>query len=346
MTERKERAAQLTGLPSMTKSIVCFGEALIDFLAGPPSASSEARVFRQFAGGAPANAAVAVARLGGACQFVGMLGEDMFGDFLLQSLREAGAGTRYVRRTGRARTALAFVSLDARGERSFSFYRPPAADLLFAEDDFDPACFAEAGVFHVCSNSLTEDAIAAATLAGMRRARTAGALVSCDLNLRPALWADAAPVPARLWQALEAADLVKLAREELEFLQAGVHTASEVIARLLTNARLVLITDGDAPVRWHARGRSGQLPTLRVQAVDTTAAGDAFIGGLLVHLQREGVDAGGFDAFLADATRIEHALRYASACGALAVTRYGSFAALPTHEEALALLARGAEAAA
>lgn len=333
------------GHPRM-KNIVCFGEALIDFLAGKPAAPGEAPVFRQFAGGAPANAAVAVARLGGACEFVGMLGEDMFGDFLLHSLREAGAGTRYVRRTDRARTALAFVSLDARGERSFSFYRPPAADLLFAEDDFDAACFADAGVFHVCSNSLTGDAIAAATLAGMRRAREAGALVSCDLNLRPALWADGAPVPSRVWQALEAADLVKLAREELEFLQAGGRAERDVVARLLANARLVLVTDGATPVRWHARGSGGELPTLRVQAVDTTAAGDAFIGGLLVQLQREGVDAAGFDAFLADAARLQRALRYACACGALAVTRYGSFAALPTHDEAMALLARAEEAAA
>ncbi len=326
--------------------IVCFGEALIDFLAGPPAAPGEARTFRQFAGGAPANAAVAVAKLGGECEFVGMLGQDMFGDFLLESLREAGAGTRYVRRTGKAPTALAFVSLDAHGERSFSFYRPPAADLLFAERDFDPACFAQAGVFHVCSNSLTEDAIAATTLAGMRHAREAGALVSIDLNLRPALWADGAPVSARLWQALEAADLVKLAREELEFLQQGGLAESEVRARLLRHARLLLVTDGAAPLRWYARGDDGELPTLRVQAVDTTAAGDAFIGGLLVQLQREGVDAGSFDAFIADTARLQHALRYAAACGALAVTRYGSFAALPTHEEAPALLARSEEAAA
>src|SRR5690606_3664776 len=131
------------------------------------------------------------------------------------------------------------------GERSFSFYRPPAADLLFAEDDFEPACFAQAGVFHVCSNSLTGDAIAQATLAGMRRAREAGALVCIDLNLRPALWADGTPVAARLWQALEAADLVKLAREELEFLM-DAQAESGTLARLLAHARLVLVTDGPA----------------------------------------------------------------------------------------------------
>ena len=323
--------------------IVCFGEALIDFLAGPPGTQGEARVFRQFAGGAPANAAVAVARQGGRCQFVGMLAQDMFGDFLLESLREAGAGTQYVRRTDRAPTALAFVSLDARGERSFSFYRPPAADLLFAETDFDPACFADASVFHVCSNSLTGDAIAAATLAGMRQARAAGALASVDLNLRPALWANAQPLLPRLWEALQAADLVKLSREELDYLREdGRHTEDDILARLLQHARLVLVTDGPQPIAWHARGQRGTHAPPRVEAVDTTAAGDAFIGGLLSQLQRAGVDAAGFDAFLAADERLQQALRHAAASGALAVTRHGAFAALPTHEEALALLAEAA----
>ncbi|MFT3763209.1 MAG: carbohydrate kinase [Pseudoxanthomonas sp.] len=320
-----------------SNTIVCFGEALIDFLAAPPAAG-EAPTFRQFAGGAPANAAVAVARLGGRCEFVGMLGEDMFGDFLLHSLREAGAGTRYVRRTTQAKTALAFVSLDAHGERSFSFYRPPAADLLFRDADFNPDCLAETGTFHVCSNSLTDPDIAATTLSGMARARAGGALVSLDLNLRPALWPDAAPVLPVLWQALEAADLIKLAREELEHLKQGRHGDDEIVARLLRTARLVLVTDGGAPLRWHARGRGGELAAFTVKAVDTTAAGDAFIGGLLSQLQRHGIDARNFDGLLADPSALERCLRYASACGALAVTRHGAFAALPTHAEAMALL--------
>lgn len=321
-------------------TIVCFGEALIDFLADEP-AQGQPRTFRQFAGGAPANAAAAVARLGGRCEFVGMLGQDMFGDFLLRSLHEAGVGVDHVRRTAAAKTALAFVSLDAEGERSFSFYRPPAADLLFGAADFDDACFARAGIFHVCSNSLTEPGIAATTLAGMACARAAGALVSIDLNLRPALWADAAPVPSLLWHALEAADLVKLAREELDYLKQGGHAERDILARLLSRARLVLITDGAAPMHWYTRPRDGQLPTIPVQTVDTTAAGDAFIGGLLFQLQRQRIDAAAFDAFLADPTQLERALRYASACGALTVTRHGAFAALPTHAEAMALLDTG-----
>lgn len=328
---------------SKANTIICFGEALIDFLASPPTAG-EARIFRQFAGGAPANAAVAVAKLGGRCEFVGMLGQDMFGDFLLKSLHEAGAGVRYVRRTASAKTALAFVSLDAHGERSFGFYRPPSADLLFRNADFDTACFAEAGVFHVCSNSLTDEDIATTTLSGMALARAGGALVSLDLNLRPALWPDATPSLPILWQALEAADLVKLAREELEYLKQGRHGDDEIVTRLLRTARLVLVTDGAAPMRWHTRERSGELAAFRVKAVDTTAAGDAFIGGLLSQLQSNGIDARCFDALLAHPSELECCLRYASACGALAVTRHGAFAALPTHAEAMALLSENAMA--
>ena len=324
---------------SSSNTIVCFGEALIDFLASTP-AQAGASTFRQFAGGAPANAAVAVAKLGGRCEFVGMLGEDMFGNFLLQSLREAGVGTRYVRRTESAKTALAFVSLDAQGERSFSFYRPPAADLLFRPIDFDPECFTEASIFHACSNSLTDPGIAETTLSGLAQARASNALVSLDLNLRPALWPDATPALPVLWQALEAADLIKLAREELEFLKEGRDDEGLMIERLLRSARLVVITDGGAPLRWHTRERRGELAACTVKMVDSTAGGDAFIGGLLSQLQSHGIDARSFDDLLATPSGLEEALRYASACGALAVTRYGAFASLPTHAETVSLLSQ------
>lgn len=151
--------------------IVCFGEALIDLLAQPPATPDAPRAFLQYAGGAPANVAVAAARLGADTHFAGMLGEDMFGDFLFDSFTAMGVATDCIVRTGEAKTALAFVALDADGERSFSFYRPPAADLLFRAEHFHPACFDRAGVFHVCSNSLTDEAVAEATLHGMARAR-------------------------------------------------------------------------------------------------------------------------------------------------------------------------------
>lgn len=322
-------------------TIVCFGEILIDLLAQPPASPAEPRAFLQYAGGAPANVAVAAARLGVDTQFVGMLGRDMFGDFLADSLQQHGVGIDYIARTDAAKTALAFVALDPHGERSFSFYRPPAADLLFRAGHFQAACFAQARCFHVCSNSLTEAAIAQATFEGMQRARAAGALVSLDLNLRPALWpADADPLPT-LWQALALADVVKLSREELDFLAAplGEDGAAQVLQRLFAaQARWVVVTDGAAALRWYTRSAQGQATSFRVATVDSTAAGDAFVGGLLTALIERGVDAASLPAFCSDEAAMREVLRFGAAVGALAVTRKGAFAAMPSRDEVNELL--------
>ena len=316
------------------QKIVCFGEALIDFLARPGEDADAPRTFTQYAGGAPANVAVAVARLGGHGEFVGMFGEDMFGDFLLDSLARHGVGTRHARRTSEAKTALAFVALDGHGERSFSFYRPPAADLLFRPEDFGTGCFAEAALFHVCSNSLTEAAIAQTTLHGMAQAREHGALVSIDLNLRPSLWSPQVDPLPRLWSALEQADLVKLARNELDYLAAAAGGEEAVLARLWqARARLVVVTDGSAPLQWHTRERHGSLPTFVVRAIDTTAAGDAFVGGLLYQLAARAATPANLETLLGDAAALADVLRFAAACGALTVTQHGAFAAMPTLAE-------------
>lgn len=319
--------------------VVCFGEALIDFLAQPPASPQAARAFLQYAGGAPANVAVAVARMGGSAQFVGMLGSDLFGDFLLAELQGAGVDTAYVTRTSAAKTALAFISLDAQGERSFSFYRPPAADLLFCAKHFEARCFEQAALFHVCSNSLTEPAIAQTTIAGMRRARAAGALVSMDANLRPALWPDGVDPLPRLWAALLEADLIKLCRAELDVLARSAGDETRALQRLLAaQAQCVLVTDGAAPIRWFTRNAQGTARTFRATAIDTTGAGDAFVAGLLYQLIMQRITAADLAAFLAQPTRLESALDYAAAAGALAITRHGAFAAMPTATEIEQLL--------
>ena len=321
--------------------IVCFGEILIDLLAQPPASADTPRAFLQYAGGAPANVAVAAAQLGASSHFAGMLGQDMFGDFLLESLQQAGVETDCIVRTDAAKTALAFVALDAHGERSFSFYRPPAADLLFRAEHFLPACFEGTACFHVCSNSLTEADIAAATFEGMQRARAAGAVVSLDLNLRPALWPAGFDPGERLWQALERADLIKLSREELDYLAAplGADGEAQVLHRLLAaQAQWVIITDGAGTLRWYTRHGQGEVPSFRVQAVDTTAAGDAFVGGVLVGLVERGGAGAGLAAFCQTPNAINGTLRFAAAVGALAVTRKGAFAAMPSLNEVQHLL--------
>lgn len=330
-------------------AVACFGEALVDLLAEPAAPGSPRR-FIEHAGGAPANVAVGVARLGGDARFVGTLAHDMFGDFLLSELHRYGVDCDQVRRSDDAPTALAFVSLDAQGERSFCFYRPPSADLLFTAGDFDDGAFPGVAVFHACSNSLTEPCIAAATMHGLRQAREAGALVSFDLNFRPALWPRASdPLPV-VWPALEQAQLVKLSAEEWRLL-AGPSSADEVLARLFAHAaRVVVVTDGAAPIHWFTRSDAGTASTLAVTAIDTTAAGDAFVAGLLHGLVSCGVTGTGdegagndgageaLEAAFADASLRDRLLREAAASGAFATTRRGAFAAMPTTEQRSALL--------
>jgi fructokinase len=324
-------------------SILCFGEALIDFHAQPQGGAGQPPAFVPFAGGAPANVAVASALLGAKARFAGMLARDMFGDFLLKSLTDLGVGTDDVARTDEARTALAFVAHDDKGDRSFSFYRPPAADLLFRPEHFRAQAFDDLSIFHVCSNSLTEAAIAATTVEGMRRARAAGALVSFDMNLRPALWPkDEAPLP-RLWETLHEADVIKLSAEEFAFIHADTESDDAVLARLWQGkARLLLVTDGGEPMRWFTRAASGELSGYAVEAVDTTAAGDAFVGGLLSRLDHEGVTPASFNALVQDHARLVDLIRFAAACGAITATRKGSFTAIPDQAEVKAFMEKHA----
>ncbi len=324
-------------------SILCFGEALIDFHAQPQGGDGQPPAFVPFAGGAPANVAVAAARLGAHARFAGMLARDMFGDFLLKSLTELGVGTDDIARTDEARTALAFVAHDEKGDRSFSFYRPPAADLLFRPEHFRKESFEDLSIFHVCSNSLTEAAIAATTVEGMRRARSAGALVSFDMNLRPALWpAGEAPLP-RLWEALSEADVIKLSAEEFAFIHAGAGSDEAVLERLWRGkARLLLVTDGAEPMQWFSRSARGTVQGYAVEAVDTTAAGDAFVGGLLARLDAEHVTPATFDALVDDTARLDDLIRFAAACGAITATRKGSFTAIPDQAEVRAFMEKHA----
>jgi fructokinase len=317
-------------------AVCCFGEALIDFHGTP---SGPAPVFTAHPGGAPANVAVAVARLGGSAAFVGMFGRDMFGDLLLRELEAAGVDVTHARRTDAANTALAFVSHAANGERDFSFYRPPAADLLFRNDDFDVSIFVAGSIFHAGSFSMTDPASAATTLQGMMRARETGALVSYDMNLRPPVWPRGEDPAPTIWRALLLADFVKLSAEELAFLAASMGSGDAVFTRLWNaHTKLVVVTDGDRAVRWFTPRANGERSAFSVRAVDTTGAGDAFVGGCLHQFATAGIDAAGLAAFADDAIRLEAALRFASAFGALAVARAGSFAAMPALAEVAAFL--------
>ena len=314
--------------------VIAFGEALVDMLSSRlgDAEAGATETFTPYAGGAPANVAVACARLGVPSRFLGMLGEDYFGDFLAGELAAHGVDIRGVVRTREARTALAFVSRDAAGERTFDFYRPPAADLLYRLEHLPAGVFAEPAIVHVCTNSLTEPEIADTTLAMADMAAKAGSLVSVDANLRHNLWTTGSADISLVTQLLDRAQLIKLSRDELDYLRADHPADAWINERLAAGVKLAVITDGPGSVE--AFGAELQLTVAppQVKAVDTTAGGDAFIGGLLAMLAEAP-----HEHWWQDGARLSDYLEIACRCGAHAVTRPGAYAALPTRADLEAL---------
>jgi len=314
----------------LLKPLLSFGEALIDFLQiGCSNVEDDSFAeFRQFPGGAPANVAVAFARLGGDARFAGQVGDDPFGRFLENSLVHYGVDTRFLAFHPTAKTALAFVSLDSEGDRSFSFYRDKTADLLFSVDQVTDDWFDGRPVFHLCSNTLTNGDIAAVSRYALDQAREAGCMISFDVNLRPGLWPGGNVDRSRCDDVVRAADFIKFAKEEFEFLANG-DEQQYVDALLAERQRLIVVTDGGGAVRFFTREHRDTVVTPTVDVVDTTAAGDAFTAGVLRGL----CAASDLDSVTSDATRISALLEFAIRCGSLTTTRAGAFPALPEFAE-------------
>lgn len=308
------------------KPVLAFGEALIDLLQEPERPG----LYRRHAGGAPANVAVGVARLGGQGALMGMLGRDAFGDFLAAELERYGVDGRWLHRTAAAPTALAVVSLDERGERSFGFYRPPAADLLMEPQLVDPAAFTDAPCLHLCSNSLTHEPARGATLRAVELARLHGCLLSLDINWRPALWPAGAQARSLLMPLLRQAHVLKFSAEEWDWLDSGGDLARHCFGGA---AELLVVTDGPQAVRTLTRHGEARHAVPACAAVDTTAAGDAFVAGLLYRLCAQDLAPAGLAQQVRDAAWLAEQIAFAARCGARACMAYGAFAALPALAE-------------
>lgn len=308
----------------MQVPVCCFGEILIDFLQDP----QQNEVFRRFAGGAPANVAVAVAKLGGRSKFIGMVGQDMFGEFLTAQLKHYGVDCTALRQTSLAKTALAFVALDEQGDRSFSFYRPPAADLLYLPEDCPPDLWQQPGILHLCSNSLTENAIASTSFSLVETAKTHGWLVSVDANLRHNLWQSGRADRALVTKLLQHADLIKLSDDELLYL-AGEQDPKLWLSELQQQPRWVVVTAGAAEVQSYSPKSTLSVPVTPVTVVDTTAAGDSFVGAWLLQLSQWLQQGQTWPALLKDDQIQQLMVRQAIAAGSLTCQQFGAFSALP-----------------
>jgi fructokinase len=317
--------------------VIACGELLIDFVSTQSGVTvGQAPGFQKAPGGAPANVAVGVARLGYRTGFLGQVGDDDFGHFLADTVAEAGVDVGGLRFSPEARTALAFVSLRSDGERSFMFYRHPSADMLWRPEDVDRAYVAGTRIFHHGSISLINEPSRSATLAAVEFARAGGALISYDPNLRLALWPSPGAARAGMLAAWPFADLIKVSEEELEFLTGNANI--EAAARSLWSDRLKLlvVTLGPAGCMYFTPEANGAVPGFAVHPVDTTGAGDGFVAGLFAGL----LDCG----LTWDAADLQRALRLGNAVGALATTQKGAIPALPTRERVEAFLQEAARA--
>ena len=305
--------------------LTAIGEVLID-LTQMGDTDSGIPLFAANPGGAPANVAVAAARLGAQTAFLGKVGQDGLGRDLTRVLAENGVDCSGLRSDPLA-TTMAVVSVDRTGERNFSFLR--GADAQFTLEDVAQEVLSHSRFLHFGSVSLTMSPAREAVLYAVGEARRCGALISYDPNYRQALWPSRAKAEAQMRRPLPLVDVLKLSQEELPMLS-GTDDLDAGTARLEEQGiSLVLVTLGKSGVFYRLYGRTGQVPGVPVQVADTNGAGDTFLGAVLSRLCRRG----GRPLENLTPAGLEPLLAFANRAAALTCSRSGAIPAMPTLAE-------------
>jgi fructokinase len=303
--------------------IVALGEVVSDIYRG--EGSSEVEVpFTARPGGAPANVAVAAARLGSEAAFIGSVGEDLFGDLILRTLEAEGVDTSAVRRCEHpTRTSIAFVEISG-GDRSFTFYRSdPAADELLSPEDVLREVLSGASFVNFGSIPLITDPSRSAIHRAVEMAEELNVPVAFDVNFREHLWESAEVAREVVDPLLVRSRIVKLSDDEISPLL-GTEDPKEATKMLLDRGvGLILVSLGPEGAFYATEDFEGDVPSFEVEVVDPTGAGDAFLAAALVHLSE-----GEWDEVV-----VREAARRGTAAGALACTDYGAMRALPTKDE-------------
>lgn len=313
--------------------VYTIGEALIDFI--PSITESELKdvpSFKRVMGGAPANVAVAIAKLGGSSSFISKLGKDAFGDHITEQLEEHGVATDWLRKTDEANTGLAFVSLKKDGQRDFSFYRKPSADMLLTEKDVQQIQLIEGDIVHFCSVDLIDAPVKTAHKNLIERAIKEKAFISFDPNVRLPLWESEEACRKAIHEFIPYAHLLKISDEELSFIT-GIADEEEALNSLFVgNVEWIIYTLGKAGARLVSkRGEVIEHSGFEVEAIDTTGAGDAFIGATLFQLQQKKFTPN--DLVNINETNLTELLKFSNAYAALTTMRNGAVEALPTLTE-------------
>ena len=316
--------------------IICLGELLVDmFPAELGRRLVEVSAFRPKPGGAPANVAVAAVRLGAQSAFIGKVGDEAFGHHLADVLRQEGVDVRGMRFDEEARTGMAFIAMPDENTSEFVFYRNPGADMRLRADELDRELLQETRAFHFGSLSLGQEPSRSATMEAVRVAREAGALISFDVNYRPTLWNSPQEAYDRIMATVPHVDLLKVNEVELALLAGSEDLDAASKALLAQGPDLCVVTLGPNGSFFRVAEGGEHVPAFKVQTVDATGCGDAFVAGLLCQL----VVGAEWREQLSPA-RMREVLRYANAVGALTALTQGVIPALPTADQVDEFLAQ------
>ena len=314
------------------KKLVAIGESLIDFIPSRKGCDfDDVDSFFPAVGGAPANVCAAFSRLGGSSVFLTQLGDDPFGHKIIHTLANAGIDTSHIVMTDEANTALAFVSLAADGNRTFSFYRKPSADMLYSAQQVDKSAFEDIFALHFCSVSLGDFPMKDAHTKAIEYARAGGALISFDPNLRFMLWNSRDALKDAVLEFIPRTDILKISDEELEFIT-GTDDINKALPGLFASGiKLVLFTCGKEGMYAFTEKASSHVGSPKVEVIDTTGAGDASIGSFLWKLN----DAGITNDNIREITEgvLKEALLFSTAFCTISVQHKGAIPSYPTLEQ-------------
>ncbi|EFA2481947.1 aminoimidazole riboside kinase [Escherichia coli] len=302
----------------MSAKVWVLGDAVVDLLP-----ESDGRLL-PCPGGAPANVAVGIARLGGTSGFIGRVGDDPFGALMQRTLLTEGVDITYLKQDEWHRTSTVLVDLNDQGERSFTFMVRPSADLFLETTDLP--CWRHGEWLHLCSIALSAEPSRTSAFTAMTAIRHAGGFVSFDPNIREDLWQDEHLLHLCLRQALQLADVVKLSEEEWRLISGKTQNDRDICALAKEyEIAMLLVTKGAEGVVVCYRGQVHHFAGMSVNCVDSTGAGDAFVAGLLTGLSSTGLST--------DEREMRRIIDLAQRCGALAVTAKGAMTALPCRQE-------------
>jgi fructokinase len=318
--------------------ITALGEILVDFTP-LGIARGGIPILAQNPGGGPVNMLAMYAKLGGSAAFIGEIGLDGLGDFLRKALDDAGIDVFGIVRSNGVNTTLAFVHLDEDGDRSFSFYRNPGADLMLEPGDVCLSLIGAADNFHFSGVSLTGEPSRQAVYHALGFARKRGRVVSYDPNYRSLLWGNVSQAEVRreLTKPLAMTDILKVSEEEMVLITGKTDLQKGAAALADAGPAIVLVSRGSKGAFFFCHDGTGLLPAYDVPTIDTTGAGDAFFGAVLFKLREKK------HSDLVSITRRELAdiVQFANAAGSLATTKLGGFPAMPSREDIEQLMDEG-----